>query len=967
MVQLKERPRSAPRPNAEIAGRPAPTSDRYVQLVFLALLVVGFLLRIHDLGSRALHHDESLHATYSWYLYSGRGYVHDPLMHGPEQFHVNALLFFLFGDNDVTARLQYVTLGTLMIGLPYFVRHEMSRLGAVIAAVLLTVSPGFLYFSRFAREDMPFAFFTMVMAVALFGYVRTRRPVHLYVFSAALSLAFATKEATYITGFIWAAFIVFMVAIHRVDRHGVEVLETLKSLTRGVVGRCLLIFLGIYLLLFTTFLTNVLDPKFFSDPKSCLDRATGCGGLLSGSWGALKYWIDQHDVQRGGQPWFYYGMLLGLYEFIPLTLALVAAAQRRFNLFGKFCLAWSIGALLIYSYAGEKMPWLILHLTLPLILTGSPALARWIQSVPSVTWRLVDLRYAVGLWLGIITFAVSFVAILAVQWLNVIDEQALGLERLTIVVVIIAAGASLVWLTRRSRFATVRTGLLCALLLASSAFYIRTAWLVTYEFGDVPRDMLIYVQSSPDVVWVTQELERIGFQTGQGKDLRILMDNGYTDNVGGQQVVHEAVSWPFEWYLRGFKNRRYYSRTLGSDINLRDYPVILVMAPNVDPIRPALGDYTGTKYKLNWWFPEDYKGLSPQVIWNGLSDPDQRGKLIKFLLYREPLNTLGAREFYLYVRKDIPGIGTAPVSSNTGPVTPSSAAPVSGGNATILARLGVDPSGQSQLSDPKDVAVDSSGRVYVTEGRANRVTILDRDGSVVGRFGESGASDGQFNEPWGIAVAPSGDIYVADTWNHRIQRFDRSGRFISTWGAHGDSQGQVGVGSGQFWGPRDIVVGPDGRLYVSDTGNKRIQVFDSDGSPISALGGEGSAPGRLREPVGLGLAPDGLWIADAWNNRVQKVGFDGSALAQSAVVGWESQAVTNKPYLDVTPNGSVVATAPTAGQILVISPNGQVRSVGLEPGPQGPAQPTGISVAPTGEVYVSDTRNGVILRLARLD
>jgi sugar lactone lactonase YvrE len=177
----------------------------------------------------------------------------------------------------------------------------------------------------------------------------------------------------------------------------------------------------------------------------------------------------------------------------------------------------------------------------------------------------------------------------------------------------------------------------------------------------------------------------------------------------------------------------------------------------------------------------------------------------------------------------------------------------------------------------------------------------------------------------------------------------------------------VGVGAGQFWGPRDIVVAQDGRLYVSDTGNKRVQVFDANGSPITALGGDGSAPGRLREPVGLALAADGLWIADAWNNRVQKLSFDGVALAQSAVAGWESQAVTNKPYLDVMPNGSVVATAPVAGQILVISPNGQVRTFGLEPGPNGAAQPTGIAVAPTGEVYVSDTRNGVVLRLARLD
>src|SRR5215204_479385 len=805
MVQLKERPLSASRPDAEAVTPLDTPNDRLVQLVFLALMVLGFLLRIHDIGARALHHDESLHAIYSWYLYSGRGYVHDPLMHGPEQFHVNALLFFLFGDNDVTARLQYLLLGTFMIGLPYFVRHELGRLGAIIAAVLLTISPGFLYFSRFAREDMPFAFFTMVMAVGLFGYVRTRQPKHLYLFSAALSLAFATKEATYITGFIWAVFIAVMIALKKFDPDGQETYVTVRSLTRGMVGRCLLIFFGIYVLLFTTFLTNVLDPKFFTDPKSCLDRATGCGGLLSGSYGALKYWIDQHDVQRGGQPWFYYLLLLGLYESIPLTLTIIAAAQRKFNLFGKFCLAWSIGALLVYSYAGEKMPWLILHLTLPMILTGAPVLARWIQGVRPATWRSTELRYAAGLWISVIAFAVSFVAIYAVQWLNVIDQQALGLERLMIIVVILGVIGGLVWLARRSHLRAVRTGAVCALLLASTAFYIRTSWLATYEHGDTPRDMLIYVQSSPDVVWVTRELERIGAQTGQGKDLRILMDNGYSETVGGQPVVHEAVSWPFEWYLRGYKNRRYFSRTFGSDINLRDYPAILVMGPNLDPIRPALTDYTGTKYKLNWWFPEDYKGLSPSVIVDALSDPEQRGKLIKFLLYREPLNTLGAREFYLFVRKDIPGIGTAPIGATAAnPPTAPTAVGVSAGNATVLARLGVDSSGQSQLVDPKDVAVDGSGKIYVTEGRANRVTILNGDGSILSRFGEGGTGAGQFNEPWGIAVAPNGEVYVADTWNHRIQRFDSSGRFLNLWGALGDSQGQLNVAPGQFWGPRDI-------------------------------------------------------------------------------------------------------------------------------------------------------------------
>jgi len=96
---------------------------------FVALAVIGLLLRVYHLGDRALHHDESLHAVYSWYLYVGRGYVHDPLMHGPYQFHVPALIYFLFGASDFTARFAAVLHGTGIIVLPYFLRHELGLTG----------------------------------------------------------------------------------------------------------------------------------------------------------------------------------------------------------------------------------------------------------------------------------------------------------------------------------------------------------------------------------------------------------------------------------------------------------------------------------------------------------------------------------------------------------------------------------------------------------------------------------------------------------------------------------------------------------------------------------------------------------------------------------------------------------------------------------------------------------------------
>src|SRR3712207_3284984 len=207
MAQVTERPLAA-------VDAPLPPPQRRSvwpdAAPFLLLAAVGLLLRLHELGERAYHHDESLHAVYSWYLYVGRGYIHDPLMHGPWQFHISALMYFLFGDSDVTGRLAAVLFGTAIIGLPYFLREELGSRGALVASLLFTVSPAFLYFSRFTREDIFLACFTLAMVVGIFGWIRIRNVRYLHFGSLALILAFADKEATYIHGFVFVTFFLML-------------------------------------------------------------------------------------------------------------------------------------------------------------------------------------------------------------------------------------------------------------------------------------------------------------------------------------------------------------------------------------------------------------------------------------------------------------------------------------------------------------------------------------------------------------------------------------------------------------------------------------------------------------------------------------------------------------------------------------------------------------------------------------
>jgi uncharacterized protein (TIGR03663 family) len=108
--------------------------------IYLVILVAAVVSRFWDLGARAMSHDESLHALYSYYLYNGSGYVHNPMMHGPFLFHANALIYFLFGDSDFTARIVPALFGVFLVMSPLLLRRWLGRAGAIIASVLLLIS-----------------------------------------------------------------------------------------------------------------------------------------------------------------------------------------------------------------------------------------------------------------------------------------------------------------------------------------------------------------------------------------------------------------------------------------------------------------------------------------------------------------------------------------------------------------------------------------------------------------------------------------------------------------------------------------------------------------------------------------------------------------------------------------------------------------------------------------------------------
>ena len=181
-------------------------------------------------------------------------------------------------------------------------------------------------------------------------------------------------------------------------------------------------------------------------------------------------------------------------------------------------------------------------------------------------------------------------------------------------------------------------------------------------------------------------------------------------------------------------------------------------------------------------------------------------------------------------------------------------------------KVGSPGSGDGQFSNPRGVAVDGAGNVYVADTSNNRVQKFDAGGAYLTQWGSGGSGSSQFNYPTGVAVDGAGNVYVADSNNHRIQKFDGSGSYLSQWGVNGS-------GNGQFSYPQAVAADGDGNVYVADSDNSRIQKFDAGGSYLSKWGSFGSGSGQFQYPTGVAVDGSGnVYVADFYDNRIQKFG-----------------------------------------------------------------------------------------------
>jgi DNA-binding beta-propeller fold protein YncE len=257
----------------------------------------------------------------------------------------------------------------------------------------------------------------------------------------------------------------------------------------------------------------------------------------------------------------------------------------------------------------------------------------------------------------------------------------------------------------------------------------------------------------------------------------------------------------------------------------------------------------------------------------------------------------------------------------------------------------------SGMREPRDLAVDGRGRLWIADFGNSRLRIFDASGGYLGGWGNRGNEQFALSEPASIAIRGD-DVYIADTWNGRIQSFTTGG----TWKAS----------AGGLFGPRGVAVAPDGRVWVSDTGNHRIIVYDAELKQLLAIGKLGPGAEDLSSPVGIAAAPSGtVYVADVGNRRIQAFEASGRLARSLPVPAWTGPA---EPFLEVGPGEEIYVTDPDGGAVLELDRKGAVRrTFRVDAEGKAFARPTGLALAAAGSVlYVVNTATNTISRI-RLD
>ena len=523
-----------------------------------------------------------------------------------------------------------------------------------------------------------------------------------------------------------------------------------------------LMFWGIFVVFYTTFFTNGQ-------------------GFFTGTVGGLGYWLSQQSVNRGGQPWFYFGALqLPMYEFLAIAgvfvalffgikyrkfstipgisparqvededlaskqeksrVALDTATLKKVPVLG-LLLFWSITSLVAYSIAGEKMPWITVHIAIPMILASGWGFGFLIERI---TWKeLRGIHTIIGLLL-IPVFLASLAGVFGSVFGSNPPFQGKTLEQLQSTAGFLfsflgfaASGIGIFRIFSEKSYGTVLKLMTLVIMAVLAVQTIRTSIRANFINYDTGLEYLVYAHAARGPKDILAQVEEISQRTTKGLDIQVAYDN--------------KGLYPYWWYFRHYPNKVYFADTPTRD--LKNYPLVIAGDETWTKVDQLLkDDYYVFDYQRMVWPNMDYMTLTWERVKDMLLDGKMRQALFEIWLnrdysqYASVTNESGltladwspAEKLKFYIRKDI---------------------------ASQIWEYGILPETTATIpSDPY----------------ASKMIELQPD-NVIGMPGDQ---SGQFNAPRGIAIAPDGTIYVADSRNHRIQHFTAGGALINIWGQY---------------------------------------------------------------------------------------------------------------------------------------------------------------------------------------
>ncbi|MEM2925675.1 MAG: TIGR03663 family protein, partial [Methanocellales archaeon] len=311
-------------------------------------------------------------------------YVYDPTYHGPFQFYLTRAIFSIAGASDFTARLLPISFGVLLVALAFGLRKQLGKAGYLTLAFFLAISPSMLYYSRFFRNDIYVAAFSLAILICALKYAENQKAIYLYLAGTAAALSLAAKENTYISIFIFLSFalLYFLNEKYNLKAKASLILfgesdrtkpPAFPKLEFKAIALAVLIAAAIYSLLLSNFffkIENLLGIESF-DPVMRLPAPLR----------AVVTWILTHGKGRISGPFYYYLPFLFLYE-LPIVIFAIAGSLHYLkskNLFMIFTVYWAVASFLIYSYIQEKVPWLILHVLLPQCIIAASYIGKEIE------------------------------------------------------------------------------------------------------------------------------------------------------------------------------------------------------------------------------------------------------------------------------------------------------------------------------------------------------------------------------------------------------------------------------------------------------------------------------------------------------------------------------------------------------------------------------------------------------------